>query len=362
MSCSEIRELFSARADEALTAAERAALDAHLATCAECAREWRRFEQTVSLVRGIDAAHAPAALVDRVLAARPRPWYRRLARGLLLPWRVKLPLEAAAIVLVASLAVLLLRGAPEWQQAARAPARDTVVVAPPETSPPTPPAEITAPRANLDRMVAPPAAAPPATPRELRSRDAQEDKLQRAGTDRDQERADAASQRAEPAPAGKAAVRQYSDERSPAPGASGVAPEPPRRATEALEKKAEGRLDQGRREAEADRALGAASSPAARATPRSGQVTLTSAPGVQGRLATADRPATERAVRELVTRAGGQVVSRAEAGEATVLALDIPLARWDEVRIGLRALGTLQLDTAGEPSLDPVRVVLRLER
>ena len=119
MTCTETRDLFSALADDALTPGERAALDAHLAGCAECRRELAAFGRTVALVRAIDPAHAPAGFVDRVLAAaRPEPWPRWLARRLSAPWPT-LPLGAAALLLVAGLAVLLFRASPEQQETAR---------------------------------------------------------------------------------------------------------------------------------------------------------------------------------------------------------------------------------------------------
>ena len=119
MTCTETRDLFSALADDALTPAERAALDAHLAGCAECRRELAAFGRTVALVRAIDPAHAPAGFVDRVLAAAwPEPWPRWLVRRLSAPWPT-LPLGAAALLLVAGLAVLLFRASPEPQQTAR---------------------------------------------------------------------------------------------------------------------------------------------------------------------------------------------------------------------------------------------------
>src|SRR5262249_38284334 len=119
MTCIETRDLFSALADDALTRAERAALDTHLAFCAECRRELARFERTVKLVRALDPAHAPAGFVDRVLAAaQPAPWPRRLARRVMRPWPT-LPLSAAALLVVGGLAVLLFRGSLEQQRAAR---------------------------------------------------------------------------------------------------------------------------------------------------------------------------------------------------------------------------------------------------
>ena len=119
MTCTETRDLFSALADDALTPAERAALDAHLAGCADCRRELAGLLRTVKLVRAIDPARAPAGFVDRVrAAARPEPAPKRLARRLRAPWQT-LPLGAAALFLIAGLAVLLFRGSHEQQQAAR---------------------------------------------------------------------------------------------------------------------------------------------------------------------------------------------------------------------------------------------------
>jgi len=164
MTCTETRDLFSALADDALAPAERAALDAHLAGCAECRRELAGLLRTVKLVRAIDPERAPAGFVDRVLAAaRPEPARKRLARRLLAPWPT-LPLGAAALFLVAGLAVLLFRGSPEQQQAARSqpPTPGPAVQAPTrETAPSTGPA---APRETGSSATTAPREIAPAAP------------------------------------------------------------------------------------------------------------------------------------------------------------------------------------------------------
>jgi hypothetical protein len=138
MTCAEARDRFSARVDDALGADEREGFETHLRSCAECRREWRRFELTVSLVRGVEPARAPAGFVDRVLAAaRPLPGYARLLRGAFVPWPVKLPLEAAAIVLVAGLASLILQSTSEVEHMARlSPPAEVASVPSPSTPPP----------------------------------------------------------------------------------------------------------------------------------------------------------------------------------------------------------------------------------
>ena len=114
MTCDEARALFSARADDAITPDEVTRLDTHLGGCAECRAEWARFARTISLVRGIEPARAPVGFVDRVLqAARPEPWPLRLVRHVFMPMRVKLPVEAAAVMLIAGLAVMIFQRSPE---------------------------------------------------------------------------------------------------------------------------------------------------------------------------------------------------------------------------------------------------------
>src|SRR3989441_4061336 len=160
VTCHEAREMFSAAVDDALVAGKRSALDAHLVGCADCRRELDRFRQTVALVQALPPERAPAGFVDRVVArARPAPWPARLVRGLFVPW-TKLPLEAAAILLVGGLAVWVFQRTPEQQQSARleqAPPRGD---APAHVEPFVPPADVPVPAAP-----APPSAAavPPET-------------------------------------------------------------------------------------------------------------------------------------------------------------------------------------------------------
>ena len=166
MTCHEARELFSALIDEQLTREERADVYGHLATCADCRRELAAVERTVALVRGSTPARAPAGFVDRVVAAaRPTPWYVRAARAALLPWPVKLPFGAAAILLVGGLAVLLFRGTQEQRRALQPRTPAPVLTdrrldgpraepaTPPAPAPPTPTARDDA--ASTDRAEAP---------------------------------------------------------------------------------------------------------------------------------------------------------------------------------------------------------------
>ena len=120
MTCHDARPQLSALLDDALSVAEHQALEAHLAACAECRRELEQLRGTVALLGRLPPVHAPAGFVDRVMgeAYRP-PWPRRVLDALFRPLRVKLPLEAAAVLLVGVSALYVYQHAPEVQQVAR---------------------------------------------------------------------------------------------------------------------------------------------------------------------------------------------------------------------------------------------------
>ena len=188
MMCHDARELLSSLLDDALGPAERAALEAHVAACADCGRELEALRATVALLGRLPAAHAPAGFVDRVVAAAYRPpWPRRVLDALFVPLRVKLPIEAMAVLLVSVSALYVYQRTPEVRELARQETRETPAESP--VTPPTPsaspaPGSVTpesAPKApaSKDRAVAmkrvpaeppaareqprpPPPAAPPA--------------------------------------------------------------------------------------------------------------------------------------------------------------------------------------------------------
>ena len=354
MTCQDARDLFSARADDALSPAEQALLHAHLETCAECQREWVRFERTVALVQAIEPAHAPAGFVDRVMGARPRPWYARLARGLFVPWPVKLPVEAAAIVLVAGLAVVIFQRSPELQQASVPPeprtesapmlVRESPAVA---TVPPAKAGEKTSSRidSTLTEGISPSQEPAPAItpPRREQARDAvalpQETALRGLEMPREPPRVAAEPPRA-PAPIGAAESRAKSDAE---------------------------RKTLLRKEADpSDALLSAQKAPVPEEQSLRGQnlaqgYARTSA-GLRARLAVGERVAAESTVRDLVARAGGQVLSQAKDGDAAVLRLVVPADRWDELRRGLEALGTLRVEGSKAEGAGQLLVTLRLER
>lgn len=313
MTCDEARARLSALLDEALGPDERGPLEAHVATCVDCRRELGLLRNTVALLHSVNPVRAPAGFADRVLAAaRPAPWYRRLQRALSLPWSVKLPLAAAAALLVGVAVAHLLEMAPELQRAARVESPSPAVTESQE--PPATPTGAPGQKAKAESE--------PVTRerREGRARD-----LADEATDATRRR-DLA--KAAPAPAPATAPERKAES---AVGAAAPAREPAR---------------EGAR-------------PDA-ATSRRSALRTAAAADVSGRLVVTDREAAARGLTELVARTGGAEVARSAGADAMVIELTIPRAAWSEFTRELAALGAWTPDR--EPAELPaqVRVALRI--
>lgn len=327
----EARDLFSARVDDALTAEERRGLEAHLAACAECRREWEGFARTVGLLRAVEPARAPAGFVDRTLAAtRREPWPARLWRRLFVPWTVKLPLEVAAALLVAGFAVLIYERSPELQQAAGRRAT-------------APPAADTRPEGHATGA----AGEPGSSARQLGDAPRPSGELARAPRLREADRLEARRKAARP-PA------EPESEREAAP----AAPEAPRRdELETATREPSGLTGRFRQE-QRERTAGEPSRDQAKAA--AGQAGPPAA-AVLG-LASRDRVTAGREIEGLVMRLGGRVLGRRQTDAGPVLDLAVPEAAWPELRRQLEALGPLSVEHEPAATAGTVQISLRLGR
>ncbi len=342
MNCHDARDRLSDFLDEALGPPELAEVREHLEGCPECRRELERLRATVSLLARVERPRAPLGFVDRVMAAaRPVPWYRRLGRLLFLPLGIKLPAEAAAMVMIAVLGVFLLQRTPEMKEAARpefqSPASRSE--APPERNAEPAPAREPAqsdskagkadsgkwaeqaPRVGREaentmreRRLDSPPSPPPASeePRQELNKERDADRFQKAG---------APSIQAAPAPP------------AAAPGAV-VPAAPPAESGAKSRDSAEGQ----------SRAL-------APARPEVSAKRQSAMSGVFGRLNVKDRPSAEKSLTDLLTRLGGSEIGRRQELGATVVEVLVPEARYTEFVRSLTALGTWTAE--GQPTALP---------
>ncbi len=160
MNCHQIQEHLSQYLDHRLESGERHEIEAHLASCPDCLPEAKLLSDAIKRVAGLPELEPPIGLSQRVMAqirreAAPPTLWDRLFR----PLRIKLPLHATALLLVAGLAVFLYRA----NDLSR-----TEMIAPSEPSPAlkrpaVPPAEETK-RTGPQRKEEAPAAAVPSEP------------------------------------------------------------------------------------------------------------------------------------------------------------------------------------------------------
>lgn len=419
MSCHDAREWLSDLLDDALEAEARAQVDAHLAGCAECRRELERLRATVSLLRAVERPQAPAGFVDRVLeAARPAPWYRRLLDRLAGVRLLRFPVEAAAVVLVASLAVYVFQETPALRRAARpeisqdhaadssvsteartaareaaptgapaggpntgseqtkgsAPVRSGSLRLPPPvppTAPPTPP--LAAPELSLEQRLM---MKPPATAEELAVARGNAALLSRNRAPREPlpsaPAAPSAPQGAAPTPgavfseadrSGPVEGRLQSLRKDNASGDGGVG----ERATSQSPPVAPGPgpapelRDRMAREKDQERAERPAPVPRpASRPPAPSAMRIVSSARVVGRLTVKDRQAAHRELAELLSRVGGAETARHAEASGDTVGLVVPRAAYPAFAQGLARIGSWLPETEPPELPDRVPILLRI--
>jgi putative zinc finger protein len=379
MTCHDAREQLSALIDDALGAEERGAVEAHLATCAECRWELERLRDTVALLRAVEPARAPAGFVDRVLeAARPALWPRRLVRALLLPWPVKLPVEAAAIVLVAVGVVYVFQATQGLQQARHlgsvqpvTTASDQAAPAPPSQdavreAPPTPEAARAKQTARTLEGARPQNKEQAPGQKALEKSASEKETPEKKGAPTSQAFSEA-GQRSKDSDERRAklddAARDVAKRQANAPPATSAEPQ------------VAGKLEESPARAEHSQEVAAArarssaapaseprvdtlQAPRAAATPP--MATAFVPPDVSGRLAVANRDAALQDLARLLARLGGVEDRRFVGDEGPIIELTIPREAYPDLLRELAALGRWQLIREAPALPERIRVVLRI--
>ncbi|MEA5115278.1 MAG: DUF2275 domain-containing protein [Geobacteraceae bacterium] len=114
-----VRSLLSAYRDGEVSPAERDGIEQHLQSCADCREELSELEKTVLRIRGFGEEEPPPWMAQKVMArVRAAAEERRgFFHWLLYPLRIKLPIEAAALVVIAATGYMLYRtAAPQLAQ------------------------------------------------------------------------------------------------------------------------------------------------------------------------------------------------------------------------------------------------------
>jgi TolA-binding protein len=159
MTCDEARAAFTDLYDGTLSGSPLAALSQHLDGCPACQAEWAEFRKAMrALVTLGESEPSPgfaARVMERIEA--PSRWQTAI-QALFFPLRMKVPLHAAALVVLLLVGTWLLQRSPEIRQAAdvRVPAPTARQVVPAAPTPPVPEAK-TAPQPEVSAPTGMPA-------------------------------------------------------------------------------------------------------------------------------------------------------------------------------------------------------------
>ena len=127
MNCGEVQKYLSDFLDKSLDNERAQAIEDHLAACSRCSEEMASLAECQRFVSGLPPVELPLGFTNRVMArvrkaANPPSLWERL----FLPLRIKIPLQATAVVLVAVLAAYIYQKEPLQ--------RESVVAVRPENS------------------------------------------------------------------------------------------------------------------------------------------------------------------------------------------------------------------------------------
>lgn len=113
MNCAEVQKYLSDFLEKSLDNERARAIEDHLAVCSLCNEELAGLAECQRLVSGLPIVEPPLGFTNRVMARvreaehRPSLWQR-----LFLPLRIKIPLQATAVVLIALLAAYIYQNEP----------------------------------------------------------------------------------------------------------------------------------------------------------------------------------------------------------------------------------------------------------
>ena len=113
MNCEEVQKYLADFLDKSLDIERTQEIEDHLAACSLCSEEVASLAECHRLVSGLPVVEPPVGFTTRVMAevreaAHPPSLWERL----FLPLRIKIPLQATAVVLIAVLAAYIYQKEP----------------------------------------------------------------------------------------------------------------------------------------------------------------------------------------------------------------------------------------------------------
>jgi len=114
MNCRDVENNLPLYEEDALSVAEKQAIEQHLKSCLKCAKAFSQLEKTRRLVKGLAEVEPPPWFKQKIMSGvREEAAKKSLAQKLFYPLRIKIPVQIMAAIFVAVFAVYIYRSGHE---------------------------------------------------------------------------------------------------------------------------------------------------------------------------------------------------------------------------------------------------------
>src|SRR4030042_2444232 len=143
MDCSDIQEKLSAYIEGVISSEEKTLIEEHLKSCLKCSESLADLRKTMEYVKNLEEIEPPAWLTQKVMArvrseVEPK---KGILQKLFYPLYIKIPLEAAAAILIAVTAIYIFKTIQPEVKLAKIPSEEIVTQIPSQEKRETPPAD-----------------------------------------------------------------------------------------------------------------------------------------------------------------------------------------------------------------------------
>src|SRR4030043_1736421 len=132
MDCSDIQEKLSAYIEGVISSEEKALIEEHLKSCRKCGESLADLRKTMEYVKNLEEIEPPEWLTQKVKArgrseVKPK---KGILQKLFYPLYIKIPLEAAAALLIAVTAIYIFKTIQPEVKLAKIPSEEIVTQIP----------------------------------------------------------------------------------------------------------------------------------------------------------------------------------------------------------------------------------------
>ena len=141
MDCSDIQEKLSAYIEGVISSEEKTLIEEHLKSCRKCGESLADLRKTMEYVKNLEEIEPPEWLTQKVMArvrseVKPK---KGILQKLFYPLYIKIPLEAAAAILIAVTAIYIFKTIQPEVKLAKIPSEEIVTQIPSQEKRETPP-------------------------------------------------------------------------------------------------------------------------------------------------------------------------------------------------------------------------------